>query len=89
MKELTTVLSALICLCNERSNHGKCSIKKGVLRNFAKFTGKHLRWMSGLMSATLLKKRLQHMRSPVNFAKFLRTPFFTEHLRTTASIMKS
>ena len=25
-----------------RSSHRKCSIKKGVLRNFAKFIGKHL-----------------------------------------------
>ena len=35
--------------------------------------------------ATLLKKRLCHRCFPVNFAKFLRTPFLTEHLRTTAS----
>ena len=25
-----------------RSSHRRCSVKKGVLRNFAKFTGKHL-----------------------------------------------
>ena len=25
-----------------RSSHQRCSVKKGVLRNFAKFTGKHL-----------------------------------------------
>ena len=31
----------------------------------------------------LLKKRPQHRCFPVNFAKFLRTPFFTEHLRAT------
>ena len=31
--------------------------------------------------ATLLKKRLWHRCLPVNFAKFLRTPFLTEHLR--------
>ena len=34
-----------------------------------------------LRSATLLKKRLWHRGFPVNFAKFLRTPFVTEHLR--------
>ena len=28
----------------------------------------------------LLKNRLWHRCFPVNFAKFLRTPFFTEHL---------
>ena len=27
------------------SNHGRCSFRKGALRNFAKFTGKHL-WQS-------------------------------------------
>ena len=31
-------------------------------------------------AATLLKKRLWHRCFPVNFATFLRTPFFTEHL---------
>ena len=35
--------------------------RKVALRNFVKFTGKHL--------------------SQKNFAKFLRTPFLTEHLR--------
>ena len=29
--------------------------------------------------ATVLKRRLWHRLFPVNFAKFLRTPFFTEH----------
>ena len=54
-------------------------MKKDVLRNFAKFTGKHL-WqgiflnkVAGLRFATLLKKRLLHRCFPVNFAKFLRT----------------
>ena len=30
---------------------------------------------------SLLKKRLQHRRFPVSFAKFLRTSFLSEHLR--------
>ena len=29
-------------LTSYRSSHRRCSVKKGVLRNFAKFTGKHL-----------------------------------------------
>ena len=55
-------------------------MKKGVLRNFAKFTGKHLcqslyfNKVAGLRPATLLKKKLWHRCFPVNFAK-LRTPF--------------
>ena len=36
---------------------------------------------SGLGPTTLLKKGLQHRYFPVNFAKFLRTPIFIEHLR--------
>ena len=44
--------------------------RKGVLRNFAKFTEKYLR------SATLFEKGLWHRCFPVIFAKFLRTSFF-------------
>ena len=60
--------------------------KKGVLSNFAKFTGKHLCYslffhkVAGLRPATLLKKRLRHRCFPLNFAKLLRTPFLTEYL---------
>ena len=50
-----------------RSSHQRCSVRKVVLTNFTKFTG--------LRPATLLKKRLWHRCFPVNFAKFLRTPF--------------
>ena len=59
----------------------RCSVKKGVLTNLAKFTGKHLRQslffnqVGGLRPTTLLKRRLWRMCFPVNFVKFLRTPF--------------
>ena len=33
-------------------------------------------------------KRLQHRYLPVKFAKFLRTPFFTEHLQWLLLIFK-
>ena len=54
--------------------------KKDALRNFAKFTGKHLcqslffNKVAGLRPATLLKKRLWHRCFLVNFAKFLGKP---------------
>ena len=67
-----------------RSSRRRCSVTKGVLRNFAKFTGKHLCPQG---PATLLKKRLWHRSFPVNFAKFLRIPFVTEHLRP-ATLLK-
>ena len=65
-------------------------MKKGVLRNFAKFTGKHLcqglffNKVAGLWAATLLKKILWHSCFPVNFAKFLR-PYLQNTTGTTAS----
>ena len=67
-KTFKRLLLKLIC----RSSHRRCSVRKGVLRNFSKLTGKHL---CLLQPATLLKKRLWHRCFPVNFAKFLGTPF--------------
>ena len=56
--------------------------KKGVLKNSAKFTEKHLLQSAFFIkvaslrpaTATLLKKTLQHKCFLVTFAKFLRTP---------------
>ena len=61
-----------------RTSHRRCSVKKGVLKNFASFTGKHLYWsyntcITGLQPANFLKKRLQHKCFSVEFAKLLRT----------------
>ena len=61
-----------------RSSHRRCSVKKGVLGNFAKFTGKHLcqrlflNKVVGLRPAALLRRSLWDRCFPVNFAKFLR-----------------
>ena len=61
--------------------------KKGVLRKFAKFTGKHpyrslfFNKVVGHRPATLLKKGLCYRYFPVNIAKFLRASFLTEHHR--------
>ena len=62
-----------------RSSCPEVFCKKGALRDFAKFTGKHL--CQSLFFNKFLKKRLWHMFFHVNFVKFLRTPFLTEHLR--------
>ena len=65
-----------------RSSHRRCSVKKGALKNFAKFTEKKYLCQSlifnkavGLRPATLLKKRLWQRCFPMNFAWFLRAPF--------------
>ena len=48
--------------------------KKGTLKSFTKFTGKHLHWsfffkkVAGLSSATVLKRRLRRRCVLVNFA---------------------
>ena len=56
-------------------------MKKGVLRNFENFTGKHLcqgllfSQVTGLRLGPLFKKRLWYRCFPVNFAKCLKTSF--------------
>ena len=59
------------------SSRSQMLFKIGVPKNFANFTGKNL----CLSLFLVTKMRVQHRCFPVNFKKFLRTPFFTEHLR--------
>ena len=55
-----------------------CSIKEGISKSFAMFTGKRLCWslllikFQALRPCNFIKKRLQHRCFPVNIAKFLR-----------------
>ena len=64
------ILKLIRFLLTTRSSHQRCSVMKGILRNFAKFTGKHLcqglffNQVVGQRLATLLKKRLWHMCFP-------------------------
>ena len=59
--------------------------KKGVMRNFAEFTGKHLcrnlffNKVKLYSFATSLKTSLYRKCFLVNFAKFVSTSFFAEH----------
>ena len=77
---------------NIRSCHQMCSVKKCVLRNFIKFTGKHLFQsiffirVADLRAATLLKKRLTQVFS-CGLCEISKNTFFTEHLLATASEM--
>ena len=74
-----------------RSSYRRCCGRKGALISFAKPTGKHPRpslsfnKAAGLRSATLLKKRLQHRRSP-RISQDLQDSkniLFVEHLQVT------
>ena len=73
-----------------RSSHRSCSERKDVLSNFEKLTGKHLCqsvFSNKVADVTLWKERLQHRCFHLNFVKFLRTPFFTENLWVTDSVI--
>ena len=66
--------------------------KKGVLRNFIKFTGKHLRQSlflnkkaSELRPAFVFKKNALAQVFSCEFCEISKNTFFTEHLWTTAS----
>ena len=64
-----------------RSSHQRCSVRKAfleILQNSQQNTCTR-------DSITLFEKRLWHRCFRVNFAKFLRTPFLTEHFWETAS----
>ena len=78
-----------------RSSHQRCSARKGVLRNFSKFTRKHLcqvlfyKKVAGPEPATLLKMRLWRRCFPINFAKFLRTLFHRTPLKDCSSAIQN
>ena len=70
-----------------RSSRLKMYFRVGVLKNFAMFIEKHLCWRlsldkyAGLKVCNFIKKRLQHSFFRVKYETFLRTSFFTEHVR--------
>ena len=74
-----------------RSSHQRCSVRK-VLRNFAKFTGKHLchslffNKAAGQRPATLLEKTLLQVFS-CKFYEISKNTFFKEHLWATDSAL--
>ena len=64
----------------------RCSVKKGDLKNFLNFTAKNtcVRVSSLFYKVACLRPAILLKKTPcfpVNFAKFLRTPFFKEHIR--------
>ena len=65
-----------------RSSHHRCSMKKGVLRNFTKFTRKHLyqslffNKVAGLTLATLSKKETLAKVFSCGFCKICKNRFF-------------
>ena len=72
--------------CIKRSSHRGCSIEKGVIKNFAKFTGmqlcRSLIFDKFSCIATLSKNSIEHRYFSANFCKIFKNTFFTEHFLT-------
>ena len=73
-----------------RSSHQRCSVKKGALRIFAKFTGKYLcqslffnKIAGG--ACKFVKTETLALVLSCEFCKISRNTFFTEHVWATAS----
>ena len=69
-----------------RSSLSQMFYEINVVKKFGNFTGKHQCWSLFLLkfqawTCNFIKKWLQHKFYPVKFPNFLRTYFFTEHLR--------
>ena len=58
------------CGTNFRRSHQRCSMKKGVLKEISQNSQGNI-----CSRVSFLKKRLWHRCLPMNFVKFLRTPF--------------
>ena len=71
------------------SSHCRYSVRKGVLKNFANFTGKHLCWslfyeVVSLQPARFLKRDSNKVSS-CEVCKTFKNTYFYEYLQTTAS----
>ena len=76
----TSLQNETVRRITKRSNRPEVFCKKADLKNFTKFTWKHLCWsfffkVAGLRPETLLKKRLQHRCFQVSFVEFFKNTF--------------
>ena len=85
--------SLMEALVESKSTNRRCSLKKGVLKYFAKFPRKTpvleslFNKIAGLAACNFIKKTLQHRCFPVKLAKFLRTPFFYRTPQVATSVL--
>ena len=78
----TVNTNLLFVVADNRSSHQRCSIKKGVLRNFANFTGKNL-CQSLFFNKGFNKKETLAQVFSCEFCEISETTFSTEHLWKT------
>ena len=70
-------------------SHQRCSVKKGVLRNFAKFNGKHLcqcLYFNNVAGLNFIKKEALAQVFSCEFCEIFKNTFFTEHFWATVSV---
>ena len=87
------LLSEFVFRAFNRSSHQRCSVKKGALRKFTKFTGKNLcqclffNKVAGLSprACNFIKKETLSQVFSCEFYEISKNTFFTEHLLVTAS----
>ena len=85
---LDTMSSQTLKVALLRSNHRKYSVKKGVLRNFVKFTGKHFYqslFFNKVKACNFMKKENLAQVFSCEFCEISKNTFFTEHPLATAS----
>ena len=81
--------------CSPQCGHQRCSMKKCVLRNFAKFTGKHcarrlfFNKVAGLrpQACNFIEKEALAQVFACEFYEISKSNLFTEHLWATASTL--
>ena len=83
-------LQSTACMKTTRGSQRRCSLRKGVFRNFTRFTGKHLSQSLFLMkllvsACNFIKKGALAKLFSCEFCETSKNTFFTEHLWTTAS----
>ena len=74
-----------------RSSHRRRSVKKGVLKNFANFTGRRLCWSLFLITLQVFKpavllKRYSYINVFLRNLRNFKSTYFEEYLRKIASI---
>ena len=69
-----------------RSSHRMCSVKKDILRSFAKFTWKHLYRSLFINKILEIKKETPTQIFSCEFNEIFKNTFFTEHFWMAASV---
>ena len=86
---LSTILyNILIFILEWHSTHRRCYVKIDLLKNFHKFQKKTFVFES-VQACNFFLKRLQHKVLSCEICEISKKIYFEEHLRTTASVVKS